>query len=503
MGGLFPRGFGLARRDGARLALIVILCVAAGPRFFELGRLSFWYDEVVSLRLARAGGPAGLFKRLFEIDATRAPVHPLLLSGWIGLFGPSETAARSFSVVCGLAAIAVIHGFGRAAFGVRAGLWAAWLAALSPILIVYSREARMYSWLVLVACIAWRSLLALRQGGPRTAMALYIVAIVVIIYSHPLGMIMTAAIAAAGFLDAKRAFGGLGRWLVVHLAALALVAPWLRFYLDHDPEFTSGRLSPRFLLGTPIGFIGGNFALQPVLLAIIVWGVVCHSREPGAAGEPARDRWWPVRFLLIWLIAPPVVLYVYSLVFHPVFGPARYTAFCAPAFLILVGLGLASLPVLARYPLALGLAVVSGLMLHGQAYDPELKADWRGLEARAGGLVDPATTLVIVVSADRGRNVEVETARYYLPPGWRVVALQEAAGRLEESGIECVFLTVPGRRGMPRVAPPASIGGFRFERDRRFEVGGLIVYLGVRGVAAGAGLGAPGSSTGSARPSSS
>lgn len=446
------------------------------------------------MRLARAGGPGALLKLLFEIDATRAPVHPLLLLGWISLFGPSETAARAFSVVCGLAAVAVIYGFARAAFGTRVGLWAAWLAATSPVLVVYSREARMYAWLILVACVAWRLLLALGDSRSWKTLTLHALALVVLVYSHPLGLIMAAAIAAAGLMDAKRSFGGVGRWLVVHLAVLAVIAPWLRFYLDHAPEFTSGRLSPRFLLGTPIGFVGGNFALQAILLGVVVWGVVCHLLR---ASEPADDPWRAVRLLLIWLIAPPTLLYVYSLVFHPVFGPARYTAFCAPPFLILVGLGLAWTPARARYPLAMGLAVVSGLMLRGQAYDRESKADWRGLAARAGALAVPKETLVIVVSADPNRNVEVETARYYLGPDCRVMSVEQAE-RLEDLGRWTVVLAVPGRRGLPLSPAPESIGPLRFERDPRFVVDGLIVYLGVGGVAAGAA--GPGSRTGSASP---
>ena len=477
---------------GGLVSLALIVCAAGLIRAFELGRLSFWYDEVVSMRLGRAGGLGGLVKLLFEIDATRAFVHPLLLSGWIGLFGPSEASARGFSVACGLAAVVVIHGFGRAAFGTRAGLWAGWLAATSPILVVYSREARMYAWLILVACVAWRSLLSQRGGRSWAFSTLHAVSLAVLVYSHPLGLIMAATIAAAGLWDVNRSFGGIGRWLVLHLAALAMVAPWLRFYLDHDPEFTSGRLSPWFLLGTPIGFLGGNFALQPVLIGIIVWGV---TRQGRLRSDSAEDPGRAVGFLVTWLIVPPTLLYGYSLVSHPVFGPARYTAFCAPPFLILVGLGMANLPAWGRYPLAMGLAVVSGQMIGVKAYDPELKADWRGMAARAGEMAVPAETLVIVVSADEARNVEVETARYYFGARCRIASV-EGARRLEATGRETVFLAVPGRRGLPLSPPPESIGPWRFERVPCFVLDGLIVYLGVRGGAIGGA--APGSSTGSA-----
>ena len=39
-----------------------------------------------------------------------------------------------------------------------------------------------------------------------------------------------------------------------------LILPWIGHYFDHPPEFTSEPPSLRMLLGTPIGFIGGNGA---------------------------------------------------------------------------------------------------------------------------------------------------------------------------------------------------------------------------------------------------
>ena len=54
------------------------------------------------MRLARTESPAALFRLLRQIDATRAPLHPLLLQGWVTLFGPSDASGRAFSVLCGI-----------------------------------------------------------------------------------------------------------------------------------------------------------------------------------------------------------------------------------------------------------------------------------------------------------------------------------------------------------------------------------------------------------------
>ena len=44
--------------------------------------------------------------------------------------------------------------------------------------------------------------------------------------------------------------------------------------------------------------------------------------------------------LLTWAAVPPVLMYLYSYLFQPIFGPARYHLFIAPAYLLLLAHGL-------------------------------------------------------------------------------------------------------------------------------------------------------------------
>ena len=468
-----------ARRAGWILAAIV--AVAAGLRGYQLGRLSFWYDEVVTMRLASAESPAALLRRLSEIDATRAPLHPLLLEGWIAVFGHSEAAARASSVLCGIATVWLIFDIGRVAFDVPTGLWAAWLAALSQVLIVYAREARMYAWLVLVTAFCWRCLLGRSRPLTTAGAIAYAVGLVALVYSHPLGLIMAATLAAAGWLGREASFGSSRRWLAVHLAALAMVAPWVVHYLDHAPEFLSGPLPIRFLLGTPIGYIGGNFVVLGGLALLIAWGI---SRLPaGEAGGVLSGQRMAAAFLLIWLIVPPSLLFVYARIFQPIFGPPRYTVFSAPAFLILVGLGLSRSPAAVRYPAAVGLTLLAALGLGPKVYDPGLKADWRGFAADLAAR-SPGPALVIVAPPADGKNFEVETARYYLPAGCEAIGLDEATPeRLDRAGVAEIDLAVGLRGGEPATRPPERIGAYDFRLDRDYP--GLRTFRAEHRAAAG------------------
>jgi mannosyltransferase len=465
--------------------LAAILMIALGLRIYALGRLSFWYDEVVTMRLARAGGPGALLERLFQIDATRAPLHPLLLSGWIRLFGSSEAAARSFSVLCGIATILIVYILARSIFDHATGLWAAWLTALSPALVVYDREARMYAWLVMLTCLCWDLMFSLRTGWHTAKAVLYVISMTALAYSHPLGVLMFALLAVAGLFDLVGDLSAGGRWLAVYGTAALLVLPWLPNYLDHPAEFLSGRLPLRFLLGTPIGFVGGNFLVLLGLALVIVFGIARWGVVTGAGRrwQFDRDRLIAFGLLLLWLLVPPAVLYAYSWVGQPIFGPARYTVFVAPAFLILVAAGLRRLPAVARYPLGLALALVSLAALRTAAYDPELKADWRSFArdlAREMAGVPEARVVVVVASADPIRNVEIETARYYLPAGTVAIADEETTGLPDLSGARAIYYAVGcnSRSSLPANSAPKAHGFYQYKFREFRHYPGLTVMEG-------------------------
>ncbi|MGC8643401.1 MAG: hypothetical protein ACP5XB_26385, partial [Isosphaeraceae bacterium] len=386
---------------------------------------------------------------------------------------------------------------------------AAYLTALSPPLVYYSREARMYAWLVMMTCLSWGLLFCLLQmrnakcqmpnakcglhnlesgmrSGERSRSNLRLVAygasLTALMYSHPLGLLMAGTLAlgsccfARHFLISHSAFriphstflGGWTHWLAAHLVPLILAAPWLGHYFDHAPEFVSGRLPIRFLLGTPIGFLGGNSWVLLGLLGLIGFGLVRRPREP----EPAS--WAGPVCLLLWLTLPPTLLYVYSWIGSPVFGPSRYTLFVAPAFLILVAQGLALLPILARLALAIGLTLLTASALGPLVYAPDLKADWRDLgnDIRQQIQIHPSWKFrIIVKSSDPARNVEVQTARYYMPRECQVVAWDEfREGRRPDrlESITYVAMTVKARALPPRPDDPT------WKLNGRYP--GLVVY---------------------------
>ena len=223
-------------------SLVGILLIGSALRLYRLGQSSLWYDEVVTMRLARTESPRSLLRLLDQIDATRAPLHPLVLQGWLKLFGPSDYSGRAFSALCGIITIWLVYWIGLSAFDASTGLWAAWLCTLSPLLVYYSREVRMYMWLVLVTCLAWGFLISHARSPQPWRLVLYGFSLIAIVYSHPLGLLMAGTLGLASIVFRQAFHVSWRAWFYIHFVVALAVAPWVCHYLDHAPESTTGLL---------------------------------------------------------------------------------------------------------------------------------------------------------------------------------------------------------------------------------------------------------------------
>lgn len=105
-------------------------------------------------------------------QAASQDIHPpgyyWLLKLWSGLAGTSAAGIRSLSALAGLATVALLFPIARRlapASAPRLGPAAAALAALSPFLVSYSQEARMYSLLALEGSLLFLAVLGLSDVG--------------------------------------------------------------------------------------------------------------------------------------------------------------------------------------------------------------------------------------------------------------------------------------------------------------------------------------------------
>ena len=118
-------------------------------RFATLDARGFWLDEAITVDLIR-GSLGDVTSRLDAYTLDQPPLYYLLAWGWAQVFGTGEVGLRSLPAICGALAVPVAYLAATELFSKRAGLVAALLTALSPLVVWHSQDARPYALLILL-----------------------------------------------------------------------------------------------------------------------------------------------------------------------------------------------------------------------------------------------------------------------------------------------------------------------------------------------------------------
>jgi hypothetical protein len=381
---------------------IVLFCLAAAMRFTGITFDSLWLDEGYQslveangrqlpdlltvapepflLRFSSPADPQAVVSNLRRVDPLCPPIYAIVLNVWMHLFGQSDLAVRSLSVLFSLASLAALFVFGLRFFGLRVAAAAALFEAISPFDIRYAQEVRMYSLVELTACLSSTLLIYLFLAKPQGARLhltwlAYAFSAWALINSHYTGLFILAfQVSVAIFWGVMgRAWKSLAvtaaAWLLVFLAWI----PWLGLFLQaaalRTASFyvsrTAGLIWPfwALLIKIPsnwVVFLSGQHVMPyavPLFLSsflfiaagfAMVFGkpLICRRLCPIAArrepeGVVARQARWLV---LLWAIVPAVVLWILDVKeSHKVIEIPRYLMGTAPAIYLIAGWGLSSL----------------------------------------------------------------------------------------------------------------------------------------------------------------
>jgi mannosyltransferase len=144
-----------------------LTALAALLRFATLGVQSYHHDEAITAGRVLGGD---FFDAMNAVGFSESapPLYYVLAWPWTQLTGTGEFGLRSLSALAGVATVPVTYLIGIELRGRAAGLMAAALVAVSPMLLWYSQEARAYALLVLLCALSLLYCVrALRAGRPR------------------------------------------------------------------------------------------------------------------------------------------------------------------------------------------------------------------------------------------------------------------------------------------------------------------------------------------------
>ena len=282
-------------RTGAIWILAFLIALGAAMRFASLGEQSFHHDEVITAARVIPGSFADMLKAVKHSESN-PPLYYVLAWGWAKEFGTGEFGLRSLSALFGLATVPVAYAIGAELSNRRAGLIAAALVAVNPMLIWYSQEARSYALLVFFCAVSLLFFVRALDSRRTSDLALWAVASALAICSHYFAF-FAIGIEAVWLLVALRsrrraalaaiaAVGAVGLALVPLI--LAQVNPTHIGWIEGSP------LSSRFFQ-TGVSFLAGEtghviaepprerYALLPAILIGVAWLLV-------AVRGTARER---------------------------------------------------------------------------------------------------------------------------------------------------------------------------------------------------------------------
>jgi hypothetical protein len=378
-----PRGgaFGLGVAGATALGLAL--------RLWSLPALGgFDWDEAATVFIAqRSLGDLLAYLRAAPFE--HPPLYYVLAHLWLAL-GRDEATLRLLSVLLGAAAVPLLGAVGALVGGRGVGLAAAWLLAVAPAHVFYSRDARMYPLLVLLCLAGPLALLRALQTGRARWWAAWLLAGLAAMATHYFALF--PLVGQAAYLAWARRRGGMRLALLgLALGAGALLAwgalaPGLRHSLGAlrlaplpPPEALDTLATAlSWLLRGPLWedpTTGDNLAgaLAAGVLAMATFGLAWR-RPPGTAAVLALG------------LLPAALVCALVLVGREV--PARFLLPALPFGLLAVALGWRALLPRVGGAVAVALALVGAGIWLPPYYTQYVRGDYvqavRLVEARAG-----------------------------------------------------------------------------------------------------------------------
>jgi mannosyltransferase len=245
-------------RSAVLWALGGLVALGVAVRFSTLGIQSYHHDEIITVARVLPGGFLHMLRRVKESESN-PPLYYVVAWAWSKAFGTGEVGMRSLSALLGAATVPIAFLAAREALSDRAGLIAAAIVAVNPMLIWYSQEARSYAMLVFFGALSLLFFLRCLHGGKSRDLLCWGLASAAALCSHYFAA-FPVAIEAAWLLFALRS-----RWRAVlpavgatALVGLALVPLLLAQINATHIGWIAGIPLPSRLFETGVSFLAGE-----------------------------------------------------------------------------------------------------------------------------------------------------------------------------------------------------------------------------------------------------
>lgn len=341
--------------------IFLLLLVLLGLELrVAVSNVPLWYDEGHSVLIAIKDFPFGINNFLFTKDFQHTPFYFYFLHFWIKIFGGSEVLLRMSSAIFGIATIPLTYIVGKKLYDRNVGIISAILVTVSPLLVYYSIEIRMYSMVTFLAVLSMNYLLDFDEKGDKKSLIKLVVANTLIPYLLIGGIVFNIGQVVSYliylFVTQKENVEKIGKFIVYQVYQLILLIPYFviaiyyavqrsDFIMFHIPPFEFmhfvGNLQNYF--GTRVGMLFWvnympiyiNFIFFVAVIIPIIYFICALIRA-------FKEKNSKLFFVFSTVIISYVIILIFAMLKVVVIVP-RYTIFIAPFVMILAGVGFSKL----------------------------------------------------------------------------------------------------------------------------------------------------------------
>lgn len=328
--------------------IFFVLILGLGLRLISLNQ-SFWIDEATSA-LTTKMSLFDFFSKFLPGDF-HPPLYYLALRAWAILFGTSEIALRSLSVLFGILAIYFVYRIGKELINREVGIIASLFLATSGLHIYYSQEARMYSmstFLVTAAIFSFVKILKRESGVGNWILFSILLGLIGLTDYLPL-LILPVFWLAGIFM--KKSFKWFTKLLMSHIILGFFALLWVPTFIKQlnsginvtntSPSWVAvlGKLSFKDILLISVKFMIGRVSFDNkyiygvfVLMVFLLFGFLIFK---------TIKYFKQTKLIWLWLTVPLGLALIISLKF-PVLNYFRFL-FVLPAFYLLLAFGVQNL----------------------------------------------------------------------------------------------------------------------------------------------------------------
>lgn len=323
--------------NSRQLACLVVLCVlGVGLRLAAIDR-SFWLDEVVTVLNVSVPDLKTLL--IDTAHDNQPPLYNVVAFAWIRVFGSSELAVRSLSLLFGVLVLGTPW-LARRSLAPDQKLVNCAILCLMTFPVRYAQEARNYSLLLLLSAVCLYSYYEAttyevtagvdppvgappRPTGSRQPLLLY-VGIALLAFTHIFGVLLALSFIAVMLWRARTLPQRAGLAVFALLLTAATLGPLLlggatthaggNFWIKFGPRIVAGELLKLF---TPVGLVLFGYAVAR-------W----RTAAPKLPLDPS----------LAWALVPPLLMMAGALVvsLHTPIFLAHYLIGVIPAYALLM-----------------------------------------------------------------------------------------------------------------------------------------------------------------------